>query len=246
MKQCPCCDHFSLKRRGQYDICRVCFWEDSGQDLDRLDEHSGPNHLSLREARQNFLVIGACEPAMLKNVPPADQRAKYRWQPRLVASHAPPTLRTATLADAPALFDAHQDSVLNLCAAAYTPQQMQTWFEGRTAEIHRPFIEAGQILLAERQGRVLGFAGFVPGEMTLLFVRPEAAGTGLGSLLCREALARAAVGHDGPLTVVATRNAQGFYERHGFVAVGESFFTRGEAALRYEVVTMQRGNGSGP
>ena len=52
--QCPCCDYFSLDERGGYDICRICFWEDSGQDLDELDEHSGPNHQTLREARANF------------------------------------------------------------------------------------------------------------------------------------------------------------------------------------------------
>ncbi|HET7864112.1 MAG TPA: CPCC family cysteine-rich protein, partial [Burkholderiaceae bacterium] len=44
LHQCPCCDYFTLNRRGEYDICRICFWEDSGQDVDRPDDHSGPNH----------------------------------------------------------------------------------------------------------------------------------------------------------------------------------------------------------
>lgn len=150
-------------------------------------------------------------------------------------------IRSAAIPDAQAIFDAHKDSVLNLCAGAYTPLQMQTWFEGRTHEVHWPAIQAGQILVAEREGRVLGFAGAVPGEVTLLFVRPEAAGSGLGGRLFRLAMAQAEVGHDGPLTVVATRNSQGFYERHGFVAVADSFFVRGAAELRYEVVNMRRG-----
>lgn len=82
--QCPCCDYFSLARRGEYEICRVCFWEDSGQDLDRLDQHSSPNHMTLREGRQNFFEFGACEQQMLKNVLPAEKRTKYRYQQREV------------------------------------------------------------------------------------------------------------------------------------------------------------------
>lgn len=82
MYQCPCCDYFSLSRRGEYDICRVCFWEDSGQDLDRLGEHSGPNHMTLREARGNFSEFGACDRKMLKNVVPVEKGAKYRHRQR--------------------------------------------------------------------------------------------------------------------------------------------------------------------
>ena len=84
MYQCPCCDYFSLSRRGEYDICRVCFWEDIGQDLDRLDEHSGPNHMTLRKARDNFSEFGACDRKMLKNVAPVENRAKYRYRQRNV------------------------------------------------------------------------------------------------------------------------------------------------------------------
>ncbi len=82
LHQCPCCDHYSLRRRGEYEICRVCFWEDDGNDLDQLDVHSGPNHMPLRTARANFAEFGACDQAMLKNVLPAEKRAKYRCVPR--------------------------------------------------------------------------------------------------------------------------------------------------------------------
>jgi hypothetical protein len=84
MQQCPCCDYLSLERRGDYDICRVCFWEDSGQDLDRLDEHSGPNHQTLRQARKNFAKIGACDQQFLKSVLPVEKRKQYAWQSRVV------------------------------------------------------------------------------------------------------------------------------------------------------------------
>lgn len=80
--QCPCCDDFSLSRRGEYDICRVCFWEDSGQDLDKLDQYSGPNHMTLREGRRNFSEFGACDRKMLKNVAWAEKRNQYKYQRR--------------------------------------------------------------------------------------------------------------------------------------------------------------------
>ncbi|WP_422318735.1 CPCC family cysteine-rich protein [Prosthecobacter sp.] len=83
--QCPCCDYFSLPERGNYLICRICYWEDDGQDLDQLDEESGPNRMTLRQGRKNFLELGACERAMLRHVIPAGQRVVYEHRPRMVA-----------------------------------------------------------------------------------------------------------------------------------------------------------------
>lgn len=54
---CPCCGYRSLRERGSYEICRVCFWEDDGTT--ELDLVSGPNHMTLREARLNFHRFGA-------------------------------------------------------------------------------------------------------------------------------------------------------------------------------------------
>jgi GNAT superfamily N-acetyltransferase len=150
------------------------------------------------------------------------------------------TIRAAVLEDSQAIFDAHQDSVLQLCTGSYTPAQLDTWFEGRTHDVHHPAIRAGQVLVAECEGRVLGFAGFVPGEVTLLFVRAGAAGSGLGSRLFALAIERARVGHEGPLTVVATANSRRFYEKHGFTVIEESFFVRGASEMRFEVFKMSR------
>jgi hypothetical protein len=76
--QCPCCDYVSLPERGNYLICKICFWEDDGQDLDQLDEESGPNHgMTLRQGRTNFQAFGACERTMLKHVLPVSEREQY-------------------------------------------------------------------------------------------------------------------------------------------------------------------------
>lgn len=75
LQRCPCCDYLTLEERGQYAICPVCFWEDDGIDLPDLDVHSGPNHMTLRQGRQNFESFGACDRAMLPNVLPESSRS---------------------------------------------------------------------------------------------------------------------------------------------------------------------------
>jgi len=61
--RCPCCKFKTLRERGGYDICPVCYWEDDGQDDHDTDVvRGGPNgDLSLSQARSNYLQYGACE-----------------------------------------------------------------------------------------------------------------------------------------------------------------------------------------
>ncbi|HEY0076783.1 MAG TPA: CPCC family cysteine-rich protein [Abditibacteriaceae bacterium] len=67
---CPCCGYKTLSERGSYSICKVCFWEDDGQDDQDADVvRGGPNGaLSLTQARINFREFGACEKRFIKNV----------------------------------------------------------------------------------------------------------------------------------------------------------------------------------
>lgn len=41
----------TLDERGGY----VCFWEDDGSN--DVDRHSGPNHMTLRDAQANFFAL---------------------------------------------------------------------------------------------------------------------------------------------------------------------------------------------
>ena len=76
--QCPCCDYITLPERGNYLICPICFWEDDGLDIEKPDESSGPNHMTLREGRENFGIYGACDLKMVKNIISISERKKYR------------------------------------------------------------------------------------------------------------------------------------------------------------------------
>ncbi|MEM9379758.1 MAG: CPCC family cysteine-rich protein [Planctomycetota bacterium] len=80
--QCPCCDYFTLEERGAFAVCPVCYWEDDGQDLDQLDVVSGPNHISLRQARQNFERIGACDDSAVPLVVSEAERDGVRREQR--------------------------------------------------------------------------------------------------------------------------------------------------------------------
>jgi GNAT superfamily N-acetyltransferase len=90
-------------------------------------------------------------------------------------------IRKAVPRDAEAMFAVHQASVHALCAKAYSAEHMASWFEGRTPEIYTPALAAEQIWVAEQDGSIVGFVGARPGEVTLLFVLPQAAGQGIGS-----------------------------------------------------------------
>jgi hypothetical protein len=63
-------------------ICKVCFWEDDAFVGNRLDERSLCNNkMTLREARSNFVAIGACDRAMLPHVVAIDERAQFFCRP---------------------------------------------------------------------------------------------------------------------------------------------------------------------
>lgn len=82
LKQCPCCDYFTLTNRGNYEICEICFWEDDGQDLTELIIHSGPNHITLGEARMNFLKFGACTENSVDYVIKESERSAFKYNKR--------------------------------------------------------------------------------------------------------------------------------------------------------------------
>lgn len=60
---CPCCGRASLEELGAYEICRVCGWEDDGQDNKDADiAFGGPNgRLSLTQARVDWLAFDESE-----------------------------------------------------------------------------------------------------------------------------------------------------------------------------------------
>lgn len=61
---CACCGYNTLTNWGEYDICKVCFWENDGCKDE--NSYSSPNHMTLGEARKNFMIFNACDQGSLK------------------------------------------------------------------------------------------------------------------------------------------------------------------------------------
>ena len=98
--------------------------------------------------------------------------------------------------------------------------------------IHLPpaQIANGQVIVAEIDGEVAGFAAVVGGELDGLFVEPDLWGGGIGRALV-DAAAHEARRRGLTLTVIASPRARGFYESCGFSVEGEAQ-TRFGPALR--------------
>ena len=89
--------------------------------------------------------------------------------------------------------------------------------------IHLPAeqIAAGQVFVAERRGRIVGFAAVVEGELDGLFVEPDDWRRGIGRALVDQAV-HAARREGLALSVVANPAAISFYQKCGFVVEGEA------------------------
>lgn len=71
-EKCPICGYYTFEDGLglTFDICPVCFWEDDIFDYDEPDADTGANCVSLQEARENYLKIGAIHPSLKKYVRP--------------------------------------------------------------------------------------------------------------------------------------------------------------------------------
>ena len=56
---CACCGFYTITEI--YETCPVCFWEEDIYQEKNIDDDSGPNKTSLREARRNFKKYGVID-----------------------------------------------------------------------------------------------------------------------------------------------------------------------------------------
>jgi GNAT superfamily N-acetyltransferase len=91
-------------------------------------------------------------------------------------------------------------------------------------------IANGQVIVAELDGKIAGFAAVVGGELDGLFVEPDLWGRGIGRALA-DAATHEARKRGLALQVIANPRARRFYEHCGFTLEGE-VETRFGPALR--------------
>jgi GNAT superfamily N-acetyltransferase len=133
---------------------------------------------------------------------------------------APARIRAAVGDDAEAVWRVHTSSIRELCAGWYTEQEITAWTGRLIAEAYRRAIEAHVMIVAERDGAIVGFGelDLERGEIVAVYVLPEAAGTGVGADLLAHLEETARATDHARLTLCASLNAEAFYARHGWRA----------------------------
>ncbi|MBR0663891.1 GNAT family N-acetyltransferase [Roseomonas hellenica] len=148
-------------------------------------------------------------------------------------------LRPARAGDGGTVFEVTRQSIRALAKGHYSEAQLAGWMGDRTPAYYEDLIAQGRMVVAERDGGIVGFVDAEAGEVTRLFLLAEAAGTGLGRRLLEIGIAAARAGHAGPIRLEATINAEGFYRRHGFRTTGRGVFSHGLGGDPIEVVHME-------
>jgi predicted GNAT family N-acyltransferase len=149
------------------------------------------------------------------------------------------SFRPARPEDAETVFEITKASISGLAGASYSRNQIENWMGERTPTFYQELIAKGRMTVCLRNAVVVGFVDAVPGEVTRLFMLPEAARLGLGRRLLDIGIAQARLGHSGPIKLEATINAEGFYQRHGFRSMGRGYFSHGIGGVPIEIVHMQ-------
>lgn len=134
--------------------------------------------------------------------------------------------RTASSADLAALWALRTRAVRASCATHYPPDIIDTWCAAPPPATLPLLVQAGGGLVAEEDGRVIGYAilNQETGEVDAVFVEPEHQGRGIARDLMRR-LETLAVARGLPrLFLSASLNAVPFYERAGFLSLREEIY----------------------
>ena len=141
--------------------------------------------------------------------------------------------------DLPSVIEIYIASIRSLAASYYSPEQIAGWLKNRTPQGYLPGIERGEMFVVVDGERIVGFGHAVPGEVVAVYVAPEWARHGVGRSILAEGIMRARSGHQGAVRLNATLNAQGFYEKAGFVEVERKTVRRNDVLLPVIVMELK-------
>jgi putative acetyltransferase len=133
-------------------------------------------------------------------------------------------IRRAAPADAGALASLHRASITELCAAAYSEEQLAHWIAALEPAIYEALMETSEVFAAVENGTLVGFGVCAPRESLInaTYVAPSATRRGIGRGLMA-AMERCLVGAGvSEARLNATLNAVPFYEALGYTPAGRT------------------------
>lgn len=125
-------------------------------------------------------------------------------------------LRRFEAGDLPAVQELFVGSVRTVCRGDYTPAQLEAW-ANRAGRITAERLLDCYTLVAEEEGRLLGFGNLEPGgHLDCLYTAADSQRRGVAASLCDALEAEARRQGEELLRVEASRTARGFFERRGY------------------------------
>ncbi|MCK0196157.1 GNAT family N-acetyltransferase [Ancylobacter sp. 6x-1] len=156
------------------------------------------------------------------------------------------SLRPALPADAETLAALMRASIFALTGDDYDEDQQEAWAAAADDEEAFAAGLAGRLtLVATRDGEPVGFVALADNRVIdLLYVHPEAAGQGVGTLLCDAIEKLAAARGATVLTADASDTALAFFQKRGYVAQSRNSVPRGDVWLGNTTVQKKLGDGA--
>ena len=124
-------------------------------------------------------------------------------------------LRRFEAGDLPAVQELFARSIRTVCRGDYPPAQLKAW-ANRAGRITAKRLLDCYTLVAEEEGRLLGFGNLEPGgHLDCLYTAADSQRRGVAEALCDALEAEARRQGEELLRVEASRTARGFFERRG-------------------------------
>lgn len=139
-----------------------------------------------------------------------------------------PLIRKARPGEEADLHEAHMRSIREVCSKDHTSLEIRGWGNRPLAGRWTEAIEKDFVLVAELAGKVagVGHIGILPDKsdeahLYVLYLTPEVLGQGVGFKMAQEMIAFARAKKIKFLRLYSTITAHHFYQKLGFVDVGE-------------------------
>ena len=136
------------------------------------------------------------------------------------------TFENGKIEDSNRIYQIHTSAIKQLCSTHYGEKEISLWAGKQREETYIPFLEKGDIIVAKKNGNVVGFIHHMESTEDVnglrvkgLFIDPSFARSGMGRLLMQEVEAIALKKGITIMRVSASLNSLPFYQKMGFTAV---------------------------